>query len=255
MFRILYSDTRKILTHSGFKICLIINITYPLITLLLLKLLQLFINRGDINADSVAFLYASFASLLVTASTLLTTACEFSDGCIRNKLISGAGRHEVVISAIIGGMFQGLIHTMTAFVTSVFMCLVFTTGFDGYSISEVADYWLVITFAAMAIGAFSTMIVMVMRGGKLSYVISLVISVGMNIGSMEVLDKLFPSAGKFDLVGSKLLIYTSIDRFVPYMYLAVRPHYGFGSYIAGTLGLIIISMAIGIIIFNKKEIS
>ena len=41
---------------------------------------------------------------------------------------------------------------------------------------------------------------------------------------------------------------------VPYSYLSMRPHWDFGSYFAGTVGLVVISAVIGAAVFQRKEL-
>lgn len=254
MFRILYSDIRKIFTHWGFKVCLIVNISYHIFTVVLLKIVSYVVFKESIDADSVAFTYAGMAAFLITASTLLTTTSEYTDGCLRNKLISGVKRYEIILSAVIGGMVQGAVHSMAAAITATVTDAILTTGFDFYTIPEVADYWLVITLACMAIGAFSTVIIMVLGGGRSAYVVGLTLVIALRVLSMRILDKLFPVSGEVVITGKTLALYRFTDRFVPYLHLASRPHYGFESYLIGSFGLILISTVLGIIIFNRKEI-
>ena len=254
MFRILYSDIRKIFTHWGFKVCLLVNVGYHLFTVLVLKLVSVFMLKQDIDADGVAFSYASMAAFLITASTLLTTTSEYTDGCLRNKLISGVKRYEIILSDVIGGMLQGVVHSMVAMITATVTDAIFTTGFDYYTVSEVADYWLVITLSCMAIGVFSTVLIMVLGGGRSSYVVGLTVVITLRILSLRILDKLFPTAGDVTITGKTLAIYSFTDRFVPYLHLVARPHYGAESYLIGSFGLILISTVIGIILFNRKEI-
>lgn len=255
MFRILYSDIRKMLTHKGFRICLLVNVFYHIFTVITLMLVDHFAIGMGLSADGVAFEYASLAGMLVTASTLLTTTCEFSDGCMRNKLISGVRRYEIVLSSVITGMLQGIIHSMAACLTSTITNAVFTTGFDAYTVPEVADYWLMITLACMAIGAFSTVLILILGGGKAAYIVGLAVAVTFKIMSLRILDKLFPTSGHISITGNKLAAYRFMDMFVPYVNLSARPHYEFWCYLVGSFGLIIISTVIGILVFNKKEIS
>ncbi len=255
MFRILYSDTRKIFSLTGFRICLIANLAYQLFSMIILVVISRLAFGMQMDADGVFFQYTGFAAILVTASTLFTTTCDFSDGFMRNKLISGVRRYEIMLSAVIGGLLQGFIHAAVSSIFAVVFTPIFCTGFTGYTISEAAEYWLIITLASMAIGVFSTVLIMVLGGGKASYVVGLVISISMSIFSLRVIDQLFPSKGNCSLTGIKLMVYRFFDRFVPYMYFASRPHYEFSDYLMGSLGLIILSTIIGILIFNRKELN
>ncbi len=253
MLRILYSDIRKTLLSQAFRICMITNVTYHLLTVIVMKVISECFFHMVMAADDVAFCFTSIAIFLVTASTLITVS-EFADGSVRNKLISGAKRTDVFFSGVITGMFQGFLHAAAAFLVSAFSVLLLSSGFAGYTVSEMADFWMIITVSCMAIGAFSTALIFCFGGAKISYVVGLAIAFGMKIFTMYVQDKLYPESGNCMLKGAKLICFRLVDRFLPYSYLAMRPHWDFGSYFAGTAGLVVISAVIGAVVFRRKEL-
>jgi hypothetical protein len=163
-------------------------------------------------------------------------------------------RTDAFLSAVCGGMLQGALYTVFACLMSLPLVKVCTTGFVDYSIPEVADYWLIIIMTCMAIGAFSTSLVMIFGGSKIAYVIGLIIAFVMRVLSAQILDKLYPEKGFCTLTGTKLAVYSFIDKYVPYSYLTVRPHYNMSCYVIGCSGMIIISVIIGLLVFNKKEL-
>lgn len=254
MFRNLYADTRKIFFSRGFYLAVFIIIFYQLIASLFDWGLTVFLVGGQVSSDELAFMFRSIAAFVVTISTLLVTQRDFEDGCIRNNLISGVKRSDAFLSAIICGMLQGVLLSFIAFISSMIVLPILSKGFMNYSIPEVADYWFMITLACMSIGAFSTALVMMMGGSKISYVIGLAIAFLLNILDTNVLDKLYPDKGNCMLTGAKLELYKFIDRFIPYSYLSAEPHWDSTSYIVGSTGLILISVVVGILVFNKKEI-
>ncbi len=254
MFRNLYADTRKIFFSRGFYAVVLIIFFYQLFASLFDWALTVFLTKGQVASDEIAFMYHSIAAFVVTVSTLLITQRDFEDGCIRNNLISGIKRSDAFISAIVCGMLQGVLLTLVAFVSSMMVLPVLSKGFMDYSIPEVANYWLVITLASMSIGAFSTALIMMMGGKKISYVMGLAVAFLLNILDTNVLDKLYPDKGNCMLTGAKLELYKFIDRFIPYSYLSVEPHWDSASYIIGSTGLILISVVIGLLVFTKKEI-
>jgi hypothetical protein len=254
MFRNLYADTRNIILCRAFRIALGVIAVYQIFHFIIFKALYVFFLKTAMDADTVAFTFPSIAAFLVTAATLFISDREFSNGCIRNKMISGVKRTDAFLSAVFGGMLQGAIYSFFAFCISTIMSLAFTAGFMDYSIPEFANYWLVTTMACMAIGAFSTSMVMSFGGSKLSYVIGLLLAFVLKVTDTFVLDKLYPEKGYCQLTGTKLMVYRFIDRFIPYSYLMERPHYDFASYVIGCGGLVIISTVVGLIIFNNKEL-
>ncbi|MCR4690724.1 MAG: hypothetical protein K5739_05240 [Lachnospiraceae bacterium] len=254
MFRILYSDMRKLAHDRGFLATLSVNVFYPLvITLFLMAISQIFYHER-LFADQVCFQFQSIAIFLVTAGTLLFTMSEYADGCIRNKIISGAKRSDIFLSAAVMGGFQGVLHSFTGCLTALLIRLLLTGEYQTYTIPEVADYWLITTMACASIGVFTTMLIMIFGGKKASYILGLFIATFMKIMSLSVLDKLYPEKGHCRLTGAKLAVYNFIDRFVPYTQLSFRPHRPFTDYMAGSAGLIILSLVIGLILFNRKEL-
>ncbi|MCR5213318.1 MAG: hypothetical protein K6E10_02810 [Eubacterium sp.] len=254
MFRILYSDTRKMIYDRSFHTCLLINIFYQFFSVLVLKLTNILYPRIILYADDVAFNFGSFSIFLIFASTLITTASDYSDGCIRNKIISGASRTSIYLSGATCGLLHGVIHSMAACITSILCNLIFSLKWNTYTVQEISDYWLIITLSCMALGVFSTTLIIVLGGHKSSYVIGLSIVIAMKILSLDVLDKLYPEEGKCTLTGLKLDLYQFIEKYVPFLYTIVRPHFGFSTYMLGAGGLIIISLILGLVIFNRKEI-
>ncbi len=254
MFRNLYADTRSILLSRAFRIALWAIVIYQGFYLIFMKCLYAFIVGTALDADDISFVFTGIAAFIVTAATLFITDREFSNGCIRNKLISGVRRSDVFLSSVCGGMLQGAIYTIFAFLISAIFTMLFTAGFIDYSVPEVADYWLVTTMTSMAIGAFSTALVLMLGGNKLCYVIGLLLAFVMKVWDSFILDKLYPEKGSCTLIGAKLAVYRFVDKYIPYSYLMTRPHYDFGSYIIGCFAMVILSVVIGLIVFNKKEL-
>ena len=254
MFRNLYADSRRIFFSRSFYVSIAIIFLYQLIASLLIWALTAFLSEGQVASDEIAFLYPSIAAFIVTISTLFITQRDFEDGCIRNKLISGVKRSDAFLSAVVCGILQGALLTIVAFVSSMIVMPILSKGFMDFSIPEMADYWLVITLACMSIGAFSTALIMIMGGSKISYVAGLAVAFLLKMLGTHVLYKLYPDKGNCMLTGSTLELYKFIDRYNPYSYLLDEPHWDSLSYIVGCTGLVVISVVVGIIVFTKKEI-
>ena len=254
MFRYLYADTRKIFFCRGFYEGVTAIIFYQVFGGFVLWLLTVFLIKGHMASEDIFFSYSTIATFVVTVTTLFVTQGDFDDGCIRNKLISGVKRSDAFLSAIISGMLQGVLLSIVAFVFSLAVLPIFTEGFMSYTIPEIANYWFVITLSSMSIGAFSTALIMIFGGSKISYVVGLAIAFVMRVLDTHVLDKLFPEKGNCTLTGAKLALYKFIDRFIPYSYFSMEPHWDTLSYLVGCLGLILISTAVGLFVFDKKEI-
>ena len=254
MFKVLYADTRKLFFQRGLRECLAAVLLYLLGYVVLIKLVLFFVG-GELYADDVYTAYAGLAVFLISGCTLVSTVSDYDDGCIRNKLISGAGRQAVFLSALITGGTQAVLLSAAAFIESVILACIFTKGgLMTMTVAELADYWLINTLACVAIAVFSTMLIMILGGKKISYIVGIALAVGFNIFNMEVNDKLYPAQGSCSLSGIKLALYNFYDRFVPYSYLGMRPHHSTLTYMLGAAGMIAVSVIIGMFIFNNKEI-
>ena len=254
MFKVLYADTRKLFFHKGLRECLAAVLLYLLAYVAVIKLVLFFVD-GEFYADDVYTAYAGLAVLLISGCTLVTTVSDYDDVFIRNKLISGAGRPAVFLSALITGGAQAVLLSMAAFIESLILAGIFTKGgLMTMTVEELADYWLINTMACIAIAVFSTMLIMILGGKKISYIVGIALAVGFNIFNMEVNDKLYPAQGSCSLSGFKLAMYNFYDRYIPYSYLSMRPHHSTLTYMIGAGGMIAVSVIIGLFIFNNKEI-
>ncbi len=255
MFKLLYADSRKLLYHSGMREGLITIAGYLVGYTLLMKIIAGYMG-SDIVADDIHTAYRSVGILFITACTLMTMVSDFTDGCIRNKLISGARRSEVFLSAEIIALFEGVILTASACVISFILSLLFTKGgLQTMTAAELADHWLISTMSSVAVSVFSTMLIMLLGGNKLSYIVGMVLAIGTHIFNMEVIDKLYPETGLCTLTGAKLAFYRFYDSYVPYAYLSMRQHNGMMSYTLGSIGTILISLIAGLVLFSRKEIA
>ena len=53
----------------------------------------------------------------------------------------------------------------------------------------------------------------------------------------------------------KIKVFTAIDRFVPFMYLQGSLRWDGISYATGITALTVISLAVGLIVFDRRELS
>lgn len=255
MLRALYADIGRLLKSKYFKVGMMAVPIIQLLYLLLIYLLMSLWIKESMKAEDVASWFSGTALIWMAAFTLLLTEREFSDGCIRNKIISGVKRWEACLSAVLVGMLQGLMYSLMACLSFLAVSAVFFGGFTELSPSEIANDWLVIILSCIAVGAFSTALIMIFGGKKLSYFLGLALAVGYPSFHSRVLEQLYPESGPCTLSGAKLAIYEFIDKYIPYSYLTTAPRHPQWVYWVGCTGLIILSMLAGIGVFHKKELS
>ena len=136
MLRNLYADTRKTLYSRGFHIGTILVIAFNIVYMLY-ELVLCMIFGGYITTEELSFAFNGVAIFAVTASTLIIADKDYADGCIRNKLISGVSRSEAFVSAVFGGMLQGAVYTLVAFISSNIIALFASSGYLEYTVSEI----------------------------------------------------------------------------------------------------------------------
>lgn len=253
MLKILYTDIRNIFHCIGFHICTAVSIAY-LIGNILFSFLILFFLNGKLYADQVLISYATISIFLVTAATLLVFSKEYNDGIIKNKLVSGAKRSNIFLSSVITSAGMAFYLSVVNQITAILISLVFTQGIYNITPSEIAASFIELIIASVSIAVFSTAIVMMMGGTNLCYVVGLGLAFLFKLVSLEVMDKLYPEKGLCSLTGTKLALYTFYDKYVPYAHCDGTPRWSLVYTALGSLGLILISVVSGLIVFGKKEI-
>lgn len=253
---VFYSDLRRAINNRYVKMGAIVSVVYPLVYflsyLLILKIAKLDVQiYGD---DILSSSYIRISSFIVTAVITGFLAPEFSDGIIRNKLITGASRNEaftslILVSGIVAGMMSAI-----ASVTSLIISVLFTPGFGSLTTIEMGDYILSATSAQISIAVFSTMLLIVLGNSKISLAIPLAVAFIMKVIATVVQDKLYPTEGVCTLTGTRLKVYTLFDQYVPYSCLTRTVQYTFSSCFVGAMVLIIFSVVFGLIIFDEKDI-
>lgn len=253
MLKMLYTDMRNILHNKGVKVCGFACLAY-LIGNLLISIILLKVFDATLYADEIVKLYPSISVFVITAMTLTVYISEFTDGIIKNKMCSGAKRSSIFLAAEISSAFMAFILTSIIQIVMLLVALIFSEGFYNLTAAEVAFSYSELLVASTSIAIFSTSLIMIMGGKNISYVIGLGIAFVFRIIDMEVLDKLYPDYGICQLTGTKLKLYTFYDKYVPYAHCSGTPRWGMSSCVIGSVALIVISLIIGMIAFEKKEI-
>ena len=255
MLRVFYSDLRFLLNQLSLKICIGIVMGYTLMFVVVLKIITLFLNSGNfIYGEDVLSAYGDVAIFAITAATLLIFSSDFANGTIRNKLVNGIKRRHIFLSAVFNGMLAATFMTVIVTLFETLLALIFTDGFMTYTLPELSNNFLMLIITSASIGAFTTTLVMVFGGNRISYFIGFIIAFFLSLIGSEVTTKLYPMNGKCTLQGAKLVLYTAYDRFMPYMHFEGYPRWDIYSYLLGSIVLTVLSIAVGLVIFERKEI-
>jgi len=110
-------------------------------------------------------------------------------------------------------------------------------------------------YSGCALAVFFTAMVFIFGGTKAAYIVPAITALGLKVTSTLLLNYLYPPDGVSSLSDLKIKAYTMIDRFVPFMYLQGTPRWDGISYATGIGVLTLISLAVGLIVFDRRELS
>lgn len=97
MSKLLYSGFYRLRKNKALAICLAVSILYTLVVYI--TQYQNMIQEGtDYPLEPLFFNFLSLTGILVSVFASLFVGTEYSDGTIRNKLISGLPRREIYLS-------------------------------------------------------------------------------------------------------------------------------------------------------------
>ena len=255
MLRIIYSDLRSLLKHISLKLCIGASMGYAFAFVVILKIIMYFVADGEfIYGEDILSAYNDIAIFVITAFAVMFFTSDFANGTIRNKLISGLRKSEVFISSVLSGMFASVLITVVVTLFEFLLTIVLSEGFMTYNLAELSDNFLMLIITAASIGAFASMITLVFAQTRFAYFAGFVIAFFIKLFNSEVAQDLYPMNGNCLLTGTKLALYTAYDRFSPFIHFEGYPRWDILSYLIGGVILTALSIGIGLIIFNRKEI-
>lgn len=204
-----------------------------------------------IGIDSFWY-YSANASIYLAVIITMFLNAEAGEGIIRNKLISGKKRYQVLISYCLVNTVVATILELLS-VISAAVVGVLSGAVLRVSVDEIIRYTLVATLAGIAIGILYTAVYICFCTKKIANVIPIAIAMLVKIAMIVISDALFTTSGVPKVTGTTLKIYTGIDRYFAFFHLNNELRYDNMSYIIGNAALIIISILVGSLVFTKKD--
>lgn len=196
--------------------------------------------------------YSSDASIYLAIIITVFLNAEAGEGIIRNKLISGKKRYQVLLSyVLVNASVACLLQILS--VASVAAVGVIMGATWMITFEEVVHYVIVAALAGVAISVLYTAIYICFCTKKMANVIPIAISLLAKISMVVISDALFTSSGIPKVTGATLQIYSGIDRYLAFFHLNGELRYDNMSYLIGNVALIIISILIGSLVFTKKD--
>ena len=197
------------------------------------------------RASAIPFLLAIFTGLFVYT--------DFREGTIRNKVISGAKRSEiigsmVVVSSVFAVYLCALIHIL-----ALLFGLFYKTGFLDTP-ANLLTYTLVHTGSAVALAIFFTVITYLFGTNSFGAFLPISLCVLSGIVTLVITNDLFPDDGNCRLSPETYRIYHFIDAYSPTSYLDGMLRHGISSFCISVSATIILSLVIGLIVFSRKDL-
>ena len=255
MLRILYSDLRKSLNSKTVKFGFAVSALVPVFAYVLYRIVyKLAAFNSPVYGDSALLGYQCIAIFEVSAVITAVLTSDFNDGIIRNKIATGSTRSGVLVSGVLTSIVISLTFTVASALVAYLVTALFTPGFETFTWVEATDYVIAMTISECAIAVISAVILFCFEGKKIAVTIPLGLAFLTYIFSSIVMDKLYPQNAKCTLTGLRLTVFTLYDRFCPYAHLVGTKRWDFGSYVTGSAVFVIVFMAIGLLVFNKKDL-
>lgn len=254
MLNTLRVDFKRYIMSKGFIIAaLCVAVLQPLFTEMVVNGLAKTLNSKPEVAINNFANYGSLASIFLAIFVTMFLYAEVGEGIIRNKLISGKKRHEVLMSyCIVNSVLAIILQILSVFT------VVITTICSGaealVQIDEVVRYTLIAILAGISVSVLYTVSYLCFCTKKTAIAMPGIIAIFMKILQFIILDAIYTESGIPKVSGNTLKIYRFIDRFVAFFHLSPPLHHDNASYLIGNITLIIASIVVGCIVFSRKDL-
>ena len=197
--------------------------------------------------------YSSMAPFILAALITVYLHGEAGEGIIRNKIIAGKKRYQIVLSyCIVPAVLAAAIQVVSVLATTIVPLIVGKT-FE-VTVEEVIRFTWVSTLAEVALCVIYTSLFLCFCTKEIAAGIPAAFAILAKIVLVFVIDALYTPSGVAKVSGFTLKTYEAIDRFVPFSHLTGALRWDDISYIAGNLAAIVIFGIAGIVVINKKDL-
>jgi len=255
MINALRVDTRRFLMTKSFVVLAIIaGIVQPLSMSLLMRILSLSMHADYTIEFGEISSYSSMASIYLAVFVTFFLHAEAGEGIIRNKIISGKKRFAILGSySLVNAFLAAVLQIMSVLIVVLLGKLLGATFL--YGTEEIVRFTVISIMAGVAISIFYTMLYMCFCTSKIAIALPVSVAAIMKLALIVIMDALYTESGVPKATGMTLYVFEKIDRYVSFSHLTGALRFDNGSYVIGSLGLVILSIAIGSIIFSKKDLS
>ncbi len=254
MYRMLCGDLRRLFSSKLFYLGLIFySFLYTAINPLIMWIINMFIHQKPDFADMEIKGQPGTAAIAIAVFVTAFVMKEFTDGAVRNKLSSGAKRIDIYFSSVLTMIVATIAIQAVSIVSLLISGNVFLAGFVT-PLTDILQINVVYLIAAISLTIFDVTLVFIFAGNNASLFTAPFIAVAMKFVAMMVLEDLYPESGEVLISGTRLAVFGFIDKYIPYMHLIDFPRFNWSAYIIGGAVLSAVSLILGIVIFEKKDL-
>lgn len=199
--------------------------------------------------------YAGLASWYMAAIITMILHTDFENGIVRNKLITGKSRTAVTLSYCTASSVISVVMQIAASCAAALSAFILGADFAGVSADGIIRYTLVASAAGAAVSVFFTVLYLAFCNYKAVIALPLVCAAITKTALLMMYEKLYPESGECTLPAGKQMVYTFIDRFVPAAHMTGALRWDSLSYAAGISVSLVICLAAGCAVFERKNIN
>lgn len=244
---------RYLMTKSFIIFAILIAFLQPLFTEIVMLLVGGAMKADfDVTINNFAD-YSTLASIFLAIVITMFLHSEVGEGIVRNKLISGKKRYQVLISyCVVNSAVAAILQIISIF--AVVIVAICSGSTISVQVDEVIRYTCVTVLAGIAISVLYTAAYLCFCTNKMAIAIPGFIAVFMKICQFVILDATYTESGVPKVSGITLKIYEGIDRFVAFFHIDPPLRHDNASYLIGNIILIIASILVGSIVFSRKDL-
>lgn len=253
MYKVFAADIRRLLKNKNFyHLNVLWVVEYGLMFVLFFGVLDKFLGIDKLYAENIFLQGISVLPLISSIFVGSYMGEEFRDGTIRNKIIRGAGRLEIYASAICYTIFVSLLTQVVLILTSLLFGYIFLDGC--MSVSGFIIRSGIFILAGIAISVFFTGLIYILGSSKVSYVICPSLTITFYFLNTFVEYKLYPQSGLSTLTSGMQKAFLFVDKYIPLTYFYGDLMHNADCYIIGSIGLALLGIAAGAVVFLKKDL-
>lgn len=178
---------------------------------------------------------------------------EAGEGIIRNKIISGKRRHEILLSYCIVNAFPAIILRIVTMISTTLAGLFSSAGLQVRTADLIRYAW-VSTLAEIAVSVLYTVLFLCFCTSKAAVTLPACTAIAMKLAMTLIADALYPDSGIPKVSGTTLKVYEAFDRYSAFSHLTGGLRWDNLSYLTGNVALIAVSLLAGILVFSRKDL-